>query len=113
MTSIRKTMFITEMILLNIILCLIWWRAVLEQPERAKALLVLLPLQIALNFGIVLLWRQYRSKLSTLTVVFVVGMLYGLFQALHERNWGMFCSVPLSIGLIWWSVKAHRRSQVR
>lgn len=113
MTSAGKTRFITEMILLNVILCFIWWWAVLDRPERVKALLVLLPFQVGLNYGIVLLWRRYRSKLSTLTVIYAVGLLYGLFQALCERNWWMLCFVPLSMGLIWWSIKVHRRSQVR
>jgi hypothetical protein len=113
LTSIRKAIFIIEMILLNIVLCLIWWWSILVRPEGVKALLVLLPFQIGLNYGIVLLWRRYRSQFSGLTVIFVAGLLYGLFQALYERNWWMLCFVPISIGLIWWSIKAHRLSQVR
>jgi hypothetical protein len=100
-----------EIVLSNAGICVLWWVLIMEKPERAKALIVILPLQLAANFAVVGLIRKLR--ISGLTVIYVIGLLYFLLQTLHHHNWWMLCLVPLSIGLIWWSVKIHRRSEVR
>jgi hypothetical protein len=106
MASTRTIFFFVRLILINATICLLWWALILERPERAKTLIVLLPLQVAINFLVVSITRKIR--ISGLTVVFVLGLLFSLFSTFVTREWWMLIFVPLSTGLIAWSVKLHR-----
>jgi hypothetical protein len=71
----RTGSFIVKMILLNVSFLLMLWVAILEKPERVRALVVLLPIEILLNVVIVVGWRRFRSKVSTLMLIYICGNL--------------------------------------
>jgi hypothetical protein len=109
----RTGSFIVKMVLLNVSFLLMLWLAILEKPERVRALVVLLPIEILLNVVIVVGWRRFRSKVSTLTLIYICGMIYVLIRAFHNHDWWILWLTPLSLGLIYWSYKAHLKSQLR
>ena len=106
--AIRKTLFIAKLVLINVAICLFWWALILDRPERTRALVVLLPLQVVTN--VLAIGITKRMRISGLTVVFVLGLIFGLFDMFITRNWWLVIDLPLLVVLIVWSVNAHRRA---
>jgi hypothetical protein len=104
--KLRKAFFVAQIVLWNTCACLLWWALVEENPARWKALFVLLPLQFAANFAVIGITR--RMHISGLTVVLVLGLLFGLFKTVRTQEWWALIFIPLSLGLIVLSMKGHR-----
>jgi hypothetical protein len=102
----RRFLSIFQIVLFNACVCALWWVVIMEKPERSKALIVVLPLQLAANFAVLGIIRKLR--ISGLTVIYVSGLLFGLFNMATTPQWWMLIFIPFSVGLIMWSVRVHR-----
>ena len=81
-----RTAFFVQVILINIGVCIFWWALILDKPERAEALIVLLPIQVAINFAVIGVTRKMR--ISGLTLVFILGLLFSLLNMIRTGSGG-------------------------
>ncbi|CAN5679624.1 hypothetical protein BH10ACI4_BH10ACI4_03710 [soil metagenome] len=102
----RKTWFVAMVILINAAICLFWAALILDDPRRSGALIVLLLLQVATNLLVIGITKKLR--LSGLTIVFVLGLAFGIFNTFRTGEWWTLIFIPFSLALIIGSVKIHR-----
>jgi hypothetical protein len=111
--SSRKIWFVVMLILINTAICLFWAALILDDPRRAGALIVLLLLQAAINLLVIGITKKLKLRLSGLTIIFVLGLAFEIFNTFRTGEWWTLIFIPFSLALIFWSVKIHRRSLQR
>ena len=86
--------------------CAFWALLVFEDQRRVIALVVLLPLQLAVNLFIYASLR--RLHVSGLTVIYGVGLMIGLALVVRYRVWWAFVILIIPVARVIWSLRRDR-----
>jgi hypothetical protein len=90
----------------NALACAFWALLIVEDHRRAIALVVLLPLQLAVNFVIHASLSGFR--ISGLTMIYVIGLIAGLILVARYRIWWALIILILPVARIIWSFRRDR-----
>jgi hypothetical protein len=86
--------------------CTFWALLIAEDHRRAIELVVLLPLQLVVNFVIYASLRRFR--ISGLTLIYVIGLIAGLVFVARYRMWWALIILILPVARIIWSFRRDR-----
>lgn len=90
----------------NVVACVLWGLLIFEDSRRAAALIFLLPLRLIINLAIYAVLKQF--KISGMSVIYVIGVLGGLFIFARDHQWWMLAVILVCVGRMVWSVQRDR-----